>query len=284
VTSPQAGSHPPRTAPGAASDPFADVAALPGVADAVTGARDAVDRLLGHRVMRRRAGEVAAEAALRGARASAALEGADWTLDDVRAFDAASSADGAGVVHGALRVLAEVAPLGRTVDASLRHAVARLHVLAASDLEPGDTLGRPRDAASSPDDPLVLGPAPDPVQVAARLDALADLVARPTRAPALVVGAVVHGELLALRPFATGNGLVARAAQRLVLHSRGLDTRGATAPEVGHAEDRHAYVTALAGYVAASPEGVATWVTHCAGAVRLGARDGLAVCEALQRG
>ena len=56
-------------------DPLARVAQLPGVASAVAAARDSVDALLRHRLLRRRAAEVTAEASLRSARASAAMSG-----------------------------------------------------------------------------------------------------------------------------------------------------------------------------------------------------------------
>ena len=49
------------------------------------------------------------------------------------------------------------------------------------------------------------------------MDGLSGLLTAPTKAPALVVGAIVHGELLTLRPFGWGDGIVARAAQRLAL-------------------------------------------------------------------
>ncbi len=58
---------------------------MPGVAEAVERARRAVDDLRGHRVLRRSADRVAAESALRGARASAALAGAEVPLDVLRA-------------------------------------------------------------------------------------------------------------------------------------------------------------------------------------------------------
>ena len=69
------------------SDPLAALAELPGVTAAVDRARAAVDELLQHRVLRARSSEVSAESALRGARASAALEGADWTLAEIRSFE-----------------------------------------------------------------------------------------------------------------------------------------------------------------------------------------------------
>ena len=106
----------------------------------------------------------------------------------------------------------------------------------------------------------------------------------PTKAPALVVAALVHGELLALRPFGWGDGIVARAAERLTLVERGLDPKSLTAPEVGHAELADEYALALRGYLAGSPEGVAAWVCHCADAVTVAARDSLAICEAFMRG
>ncbi|HSX99843.1 MAG TPA: oxidoreductase, partial [Streptomyces sp.] len=102
---------------------------------------------------------------------------------------------------------------------------------------------------------------------------------------ALVTAAVVHGELLALRPFGSHNGLVARAAERIVLIGSGLDPKSVCPAEVGHAElGRAAYLGALDGYVAGTPEGMAAWIAHCGRAIELGARESTAVCEALQRG
>lgn len=100
-----------------------------------------------------------------------------------------------------------------------------------------------------------------------------------------MAAAVVHGELLALRPFTSHNGLVARAAERIVLVGSGLDPKSVCAAEVGHAElGRAAYLAALDGYVSGTPEGMAAWIAHCGRAVELGARESTAVCEALQRG
>jgi hypothetical protein len=56
-------------------------------------------------------------------------------------------------------------------------------------------------------------------------------------------------------------------------------------PEVGHVElGPDVYLAALEGYVSGGPDGIATWLVHCADAVVLGAREGVAVCEAIQRG
>jgi Fic family protein len=276
-------------------DPLAALLPLPGVQEAVAEARSAVDALLGHRVLRRGSAEVTAESALRGARASAELEGAGIELERLRGqlmgggTVTLPSKDerGALVVQGAVRLHADLGQLLVSWRHSPRQALARLHVLAAADLvgDP-DALGRPRSAGVEPEDPVGLGPAPEPVEVAARLDGLARVLTAGTSAPAVVVSAVVHGELMALRSFGTADGLVARAAARLVLVDRGLDPKAVSAPEVGHLElgDGHdEYADALRAYVSGRPAGVATWLVHCARAVALGAREGLAVCEAIRR-
>src|SRR5689334_14491905 len=161
-------------------DPFGPLLDLPGVADAVELARAAVDDLRRQRVLRQRSAEVSAESALRGARASAALEGAEIPLDALRrtlqAGGVLPTAE-APVVQGALRATSEVGALAPTLSRAPLQALARWHVLAASDVVPPDELGRPRDGA------------------AVRLRPLAAAVTARTSAPAVVVSAVVHGDL-----------------------------------------------------------------------------------------
>ena len=109
--------------------------------------------------------------------------------------------------------------------------LARLHVLAAANLVEAASLRRPAPHA---------GP---------RLSGLLSLVTGATAAPAVVVAALVHGEIAALRPFGTADGVVARAAGRLTGITRGLDPKAVSVPEVGFAElGREAYASALAGY------------------------------------
>ena len=253
-------------------DPLADLASLPGIPEAVDEARAAVDRLRGNRVLRRHAEKVAAESALRGARASAALEGADLALDAVRHTVQAGGllpAPEGPLVHGALRVAAELGPLQDTWSRAPLQVLARLHMLAAAGLTAPESLGRPRPGGDR----------------AERLAALGVLLGSPSSAPALVVSAVVHGELLALDAFDGANGIVARAAARLVLVARGHDPGGVSVPEVGHVElGISAYDEAAGGYSRGGAEGLAGWVVHCAEANVLGAREGIAVCEAIARG
>ncbi|MBB5939503.1 oxidoreductase [Streptomyces zagrosensis] len=273
------------------SDPLSALVALPGVADSVDAVRKAVDRVYGHRVMRRRSHEVASEAALRGARGSAALAGADWALEEVRRRTDFGAEGEPRTVGAALRLTSEAGQLLSIWRQSPLRVLARLHLVAAGDAAQGqlasgaDPVGRPRLAGESVDEPLVELPLPDADEVAGRLDGLTRLLLAGTEAPALVGAAVVHGELLALRPFGSHNGLIARAAERVVLVGSGLDPKSICPAEVGYAElGRAGYVGALEGYVSGAPDGVAAWIAHCGRAVELGVRESTAVCEALQRG
>ncbi|MFI6846130.1 oxidoreductase [Kitasatospora sp. NBC_00085] len=291
------------------TDPLAPLTQLPGVPDAVAEVRKAVDRLYGHRVMRRRAAEVTSESALRGARASAALAGADWPLEEVRRRSDFSADHESRTVGAALRIAAESGQLLSVWRHSPLQVLARLHLLAVGDADAA--AGRPRQAGEVAEElfPLelkpvesveadpaagepvpALPPAPGAEEVAARLDQLSRLlVARAegqgVGTPALVVASVVHGELLALRPFGSHNGVIARAAQRIVLLAEGLDPKSICPAEVGLAElGTDAYRRALAGYLAGTEEGLAAWIGHCGRALRLGVRESTAVCEAMQRG
>ncbi|MER5884275.1 oxidoreductase [Streptomyces sp. NPDC001941] len=266
-----------------AADPLAALGTLPGVPDAVDNVRKAIDRVYGHRVMRRRSNEIASEAALRGARGSAALSGADWNLEEVRRRSDFSVDAEARTVGASLRLSAEAGQLLSIWRQSPLRVLARLHLVAAGGT--GDAVGRPRQDGEAVDEPLIETALPDAAEVAGRLDGLADLVVAGGTAPALVTAAVVHGELLALRPFTSYNGLVARAAERIVLVGSGLDPKSICPAEVGHAEQgRAAYLAAFEGYLSGTPEGVGAWIAHCGRSVELGVRESTAVCEALQRG
>jgi len=102
-----------------------------------------------------------------------------------------------------------------------------------------------------------------------------------TSAPAVVVAAIVHGELLSLDLFAPVSGIVARVATRLTLVERGLDPKSLVVVEAGHRELRDEYDVALRAYADGD---VAPWLRHCADAVAAGAREATAICEAILRG
>lgn len=269
-----------------AADPLAAVAALPGVPDAVDRARTAVDRLRGHKVLRSRSSQVTAESALRGARASAALAGADWPLEELRRRTDLGDEEGSALVRGALRISGELSELLAVLRQAPAQALTRMHLLAAAGAEDAARIGRPRLAgepvlaeAAMPAEPV------DAQQAAARLNAIVGVLAAPSQAPALVVASIAHAELLATAPFGWGDGLIARAVFRLLLVERGLDPNSLAAPEVGLVElGVDAYRDALAGYAEGTADGIAAWIAHCAEALVRGAQESTAVCEALMRG
>lgn len=249
------------------ADPLAPLVELPGVAAAVARARDALVAVHNHPVNRRGWPATAAEASLRAARASAALDGAP--LDGMGVRDGGDSAVVIDpVLAGAVRVAEELGRLLGVWRTAPLQALARLHVVAGAGLvAPGardDDLGRPRTSA----------------RTSARLALLADLVTGATSVPAPVLVAVVHGELLALAPFPSANGVVARAAARLTAVAAGLDPKGLAVPEVGHLRRAAEYRRAASGFAAGSREGLAGWLLHCCAQWEAGAREGTSIANA----
>jgi len=257
---------------------------LPGVADAVERARVACEELRWHEAYRRRWREVRAEAGLRATRASAELEGARVPLSLVRSLATASTAD-EPVVAGALRatvVVEELMPaLGARGAAPLPpfgQVLARVHAAATGSWLPDEHVGRLR-VDLPPADLTGLGPAVTGAELAARVDLLASTVAS-TQVPALVVAAVVHGELLALRPFRAGNGVVARAMARLMVSSRGLDPTGS----VIESWSLNPYLGTAAGFATGTPDGVGRWITACSSTVVEGAARARSVADGVLAG
>lgn len=240
---------------GVGPDPLAPLVALPGVEEAVRRARDAVVALHNHPVNRTGWAASAAEAALRAARASAALDGGALAVGDGVVTDP--------VLAGAVRAAEATGRLLGTWRTAPLQALARLHVLAAADLVALDSDVEPGR----------------PVRGTERLAVLAGLVAGGTAAPAPVLVAVVHGELLALEPFPSANGVVARAAARLAAISSGLDPRGLAVPEVGHLRAGAAYREAARGFAAGTPDGLAAWIRHCCDQWVAGAREGRSIAD-----
>jgi hypothetical protein len=247
------------------ADPLAPLVALPGVAGASDQVREALGRAHRHRANLRRWPVTAAEAALRAARASAVLDGGGLKIDSQ--LDVSATSD--PVFAGALRVAqalegGETALVGVWQRAPLQ-ALARLHMLAAADQVDENRLGRPR---ADPD----VGP---------RLELLGKIVAGGTAAPAPVIAAVAHGELLTLAPFSSADGVVARAVARLVTIATGLDPHGLGVPEVSWMRRSADYRDAARGFAAGTPEGIADWLVLCCRAMRDGAQEALAIAESL---
>jgi hypothetical protein len=233
-----------------ATDPLAPLLALADVAPALTAAREAVDAAMRHTALRKRGGPVAAEVSLRAAVASAALEGAVHDRETVRGGTVTDP-----VLQGALRVAGGLDGLADLWPRAPRQVLAKLHLLAARGVVPNDQLGR------------LVGGTP----VAERLDGLATLVAGNDRTPPLLLAAIVHAELLALKPFAGPSGVVARAAARLTLIGRGFDPRGLIGVDIGHFERQPEYLGSAGAYATGTPDGVRSWLRHYASAVGVGA-------------
>ncbi|KNX36117.1 Fic family protein [Luteipulveratus halotolerans] len=264
---------------------------LPGVADAVIAARDACTELRWHNALRRRIPEAAAESRVRGARASAALEGAEvdvYTVRDLMRGAVAWPTDDDPVMHtvrAAVQCTAETEHVRALVGTSPAQALARLHVGAGAPLLPADQVGRPRVGDEDSRELVEVGSAPSAEEAAERLRGLADVVAARTQAPALVVAAIAHAEVATVRPFVRGNAVVARGFERALLQETGLDPTGVVVPEIGHGHEGVAgYAGALAAYAGGTREGVALWLKHCAEAVQRGAVEGLRIADAVLAG
>ena len=277
------------------TDVLAALADLPGVPAAVERARDAGTTLRRHPAMRRRWAEVRLRAGLEVARGSATLDGARVPAERVRAVAAGARDDDptALVVRGAVRAQATVEHLMPALGAAggtagvlaglpLGQLLARLHAVAAAGRVPDDELGRPRGNRPTAD-LAGLGPAPAAAEVTRRLGELAELT-RTTPAPAAVLAALVHGELLALRPFTTANGVVARAAARLVVTTGGLDPTGCALADCVWVDAPLAYQAAAAGFVTGEPDRVAHWLVLCADAVADGAHRATALADEVLTG
>ena len=252
----------------ASADPLAPLAELPGVAAAGEEAREALGRAHRHRTNLRGWPTTAAEASLRAARASSVLDGGSLQLSGGRSIaGAAGGGDLASpqspvpspqlargpmrggpdpVLAGALRV-SEALEGGATSLVGVwqrapLQAIARLHALAAADLADDDRLGRPRGDAD----------------VGRRMALLADIVTGGTQVPAPVLAAV-----------------------RLVTIATGLDPHGLGVPEVYWMRHSGDYRAAARGFSSGTPDGLAAWLVLSARALHAGAREALAIAQAV---
>jgi len=219
---------------------------LEGVGSGLAAARDGIDTMLRDRGLRRTSPELTTESLLRCADASATLAGSTSTTDDIRA------GRGDAIAQAALRVSVELLGLVPVFSRTPLQALARLHALAAAGSVPDDEVGRPRSA-----------------EAAARLREVADLLE--SDRPALMTAALVHAELATTEPFGSADGLVARAAERLVLVGSGVDAKSLVVPEAGHLALRPAYRSTLRAYAGGGRGGIQAWLLYCAEAYAAGA-------------
>jgi len=241
--------------------PLAPLAELPGVAEACERVREALGKAHRHRVNLRGWPSTAAEAAVRAAQASSILDrgGPRFPADGLMSGP---------ILAGALRV-AEALEGGQTALVGVwqrapLQALARLHALAAADLVDDDALGRPRHDEA----------------VADRLDMLARLMTGGSSAPAPVLAAVAHGEILTLAPFGSADGIVARGVSRLITQASGLDPHGLGVPEVYWMRHAAEYRAAAQQFAAGTSEGVRQWLLLCCRALEAGASEALSIANA----
>ena len=211
---------------------------LEGVPSAFAATRDGIDALLRDRGLRRTSPEQTATSLLRGAHASAVLEGSTSTFEEV--------AEGAGdaIAVDAVRVSTELLSLVPVLGRAPLQALARIHAVASASSLPEERRGRPRDAAS-----------------AERLRSLSEALLAETAAPALMVAALAHADLATAAPFPSHNGIVAR----------GVDPASLTVPEAGHLAHREAYESNLRGYASGEDSGIHSWLLYAPEAFASGA-------------
>jgi hypothetical protein len=226
-------------------------------------ARTDIDEVLWRRDIRAASTQVAKSSIARGGADSAALEGADLV----------------GVEQSPMgKVLA--ASLAATVEApkfndiwmrAPLQVITGLHTLVAKEFLPREQLARPR-LDQSADDPLHIGGLPEHTEVPSALMRLSQQCSA-TKIPAVIEAGYVHGEIMRLRPFTWGSGLVARAAVRTVLSARSLDPSNFTIPENGMFEStRTAYVNAIRDFATGTQEGIESYFAWFSASLGLGAR------------
>ena len=121
--------------PDTTPDPLAALASLEGVGSAMAGTRDGIDAMLRDRGLRRTAADLTGESLLRGAHASAVLEGSGSSLEEAR------EGTGDDLTTAALRVSTELLSLLPVLEHSPLQVLARLHTR-SDDADCVDTASR----------------------------------------------------------------------------------------------------------------------------------------------
>lgn len=259
--------------PGATNDPLAPLIALDGVAEAAESAAAAISAVHRHKANLRKHNVTGSESVLRGARASAWLDGGDRTLpDDGTVTDP--------VLSAALRAADSIAPeaINETIRVWQRapmQVLARLALVTSNANVASDYDSAARSPLGRPvgDDRL------SAAMKEQRLHILGDFITGGSSIHGAVLSAIVHGELLSMRPFAQNNGIIARAASRLTTIATGLDPRGLAVPEVYWTRHRDKYEAVAEAFASGKPDGVREWILlHIAG-LEAGAVEARGIAE-----
>lgn len=116
-----------------------------------------------------------------------------------------------------------------------------------------------------------------------RLEQIVALIDTPNL-PALVRVALVHAEMLTVRPFALANGALGRLLVRHLSVRDGLDPTGVIVSDYYAGRVPGAYAEAAQAYASASLEGVVAWIIWQAEALLEGMRQGSELSRAVQAG
>ena len=132
---------------------------------------------------------------------------------------------------------------------------------------------------------LESGPGPNlgGQELRVRLEQIVALIDTPNL-PALVRVALVHAEMLTVRPFALANGALGRLLVRHLSVRDGLDPTGVSVSDYYAGRVPAAYAEAAQAYASASLEGVVAWIIWQAEALLEGMRQGSELSRAVQAG
>ena len=292
------------------------------VAAASEALYEASAQLRWQEALRKRWREARAEASVRGAVSGAAIEGAVVSAQALREQIAAglegagahaSSKDPAwdaatGLWRAHSRLVGYMPDLvGRTrpVVPATAQLMATLHRDVAGPLAVGGLIseavvGCPRESAGLVENVktafadgqllegrglLEGGPGPNlgGQELRERLAQIVALVDTPNL-PALVRVALVHAEMLTVRPFALANGALGRLLVRHLSVRDGLDPTGVSVSDYYAGRVPGAYAEAAQAYASASLEGVVAWIIWQAEALLEGMRQGSELSRAVQVG
>lgn len=286
------------------------------VAAASEALYEASAQLRWQEALRKRWREARAEASVRAAVSGAAIEGAVVSAQALREQIAtgpkgagahASSKDPAwdaatGLWRAHSRLVGYMPDLvGRTrpVVPATAQLMASLHRDVAGPLAVGGLIseavvGCPRESGGLlKDGETVLdggqllegGPGPNlgGQELRERLAQIVALIDTPNL-PALVRVALVHAEMLTVRPFALANGALGRLLVRHLSVRDGLDPTGVSVSDYYAGRVPGAYAEAAQAYTSASLEGVVAWIIWQAEALLEGMRQGSELSRAVQAG
>lgn len=286
------------------------------VAAASEALYEASAQLRWQEALRKRWREARAEASVRAAVSGAAIEGAVVSAQALREQIAAgpkgagvhaSSKDPAwdaatGLWRAHSRLVGYMPDLvGRTrpVVPATAQLMASLHRDVAGPLAVGGLIseavvGCPRESGQVLEGaglrenrkPLLEGgPGPNlgGQELRERLEQIVALIDTPNL-PVLVRVALVHAEMLTVRPFALANGALGRLLVRHLSVRDGLDPTGVSVSDYYAGRVPGAYAEAAQAYASASLEGVVAWIIWQAEALLEGMRQGSELSRAVQAG